>query len=253
MTRRVLLILALCLAAMTTYAYAMDPEGCIECHEMQLIVKAGQAYRNLRVAEKEYRLSSHGSLYCSDCHASETIVPHEPGNREAVCFEKCHSKGSIEEVRKVHTEKYYSYQDDIHYKEGIGCADCHSEFGKVKTYAMSLKCLTCHGKNGEGKGVLLVSTPVHGDLTGVGGVVTCGDCHSPHIPKEKRTEETLNCYRGSECHGNRVVRKIAVGGHLSSGGGRILGVIREAVRIVVVLFLLVGVGLILSGSRKNGR
>jgi hypothetical protein len=93
-------------------SYAMDPDGCLTCHQYPGMVTSKNTHeiKILHIDETRYLSSAHGRLGCKECHAVVQKVPHT-GDTAVECTTKCHL--SVAEQRKVHN---YSLKN-FHIKE----------------------------------------------------------------------------------------------------------------------------------------
>jgi hypothetical protein len=225
--------------------FASDPEGCMECHRLELVsMGEKKVIKPIYIDEESFKLSKHGDMYCSDCHSDAVQFPHRTTPETVSCLERCHGKSGEDEEQKIHMEKYYAYQEDVHFLLKYDCKECHTEFSSMNRLNASLMCLTCH-REGEREGKEIVfSTPVHGKLTGPGAIVFCVDCHTPHGLKPEGSPERLaerNCYRGVDCHGENITDKIYLGGHIQKkGGGIFIKIVQFFLQMLCVFFVILG-------------
>jgi hypothetical protein len=72
-------------------SFAMDPEGCLTCHQYPGLAKLTVAgtISILHINEAKYRASAHGKFACRKCHTSIEQVPHT-GQRQVDCTTECH-------------------------------------------------------------------------------------------------------------------------------------------------------------------
>lgn len=81
-------------------AFAMDPDGCLTCHQYPGMVTSDNTHtiKILHIDEKRYLSSAHGNLGCKQCHAVIEKVPHT-GAAQVECTTTCHLSDA--EQRKV--------------------------------------------------------------------------------------------------------------------------------------------------------
>lgn len=232
------------LLLLTSQCFASDTEGCMECHRL-FLVSTGQGGKgkHLYLDDKSLELSKHGTMHCSDCHTDAVQVPHPSTPETVSCLERCHVEEE-EDERKNHTEKYYAYQQDVHFINKYTCVECHTDFSSMSRQNASLLCLQCHrdGKSGD-KGISF-STPVHGKLIGEGAAVVCVDCHSSHVTEMENALERsamANCYRGFQCHGDWITEKVYLGSHgKESENGTFIRIVQWIFQIICISFIILG-------------
>ncbi len=231
---------------------ASDTEGCMECHRLSLVsVRAGDIGKLIYLTEKGEGGPRHRETYCSDCHTDALVIPHPSPPENVSCLERCHIKKDEDAIRDTHSRKYYAYQENAHFEKGYSCKSCHSEFSEKSSFHASLMCLQCHVEWGGGDRKLLLSTPVHGNLIGENALVQCVDCHTPHTGGGKKGIERTspsNCFRGSECHDERMLKKLYLGGHVKKG---VDSAVRTILRVAFTLFCVTLVALGTAVVWKN--
>jgi hypothetical protein len=70
---------------------AMDPEGCLTCHQYPGLVRQERPdqVKLLHIDENTYLKSPHAKLACTKCHAAIVKVPHT-GETKVQCATECH-------------------------------------------------------------------------------------------------------------------------------------------------------------------
>ena len=191
---RFLLVLSLmswALPALASNGMAIDPATCLECH--------GDV-----VSAKDFAASVHGQNACTSCHV------------EAVNLE-AHEEGKIipgkVDCARCHAEVVAKFKTSVHFKNGITCADCHTDIHTTKHWdkdkrVVVEKCTQCHDKEN------VYRNSVHGKAVFAGNqdAAACNDCHGLHAiqnlgdPKSlaNRKFHTQVCLK---CHANTAMMK----------------------------------------------
>ena len=141
-------------------AFAMDPDGCLTCHQYPGMVTSENTHdiKLLHIDEKRYLRSAHGRVGCKQCHAVVEKVPHT-GDTAVTCItSQCHANAA--ERRKI---RDYSLEN-FHIKEQSAiarledpssCRVCHplyphSQNNMVRAFlnlhAGFMVCSVCHIK-----------------------------------------------------------------------------------------------------------
>lgn len=219
-------------------ARAIDEEGCLFCHGLDMRSPAPERDgRDLRV--HELLGGMHAALFCSDCHPDARRAPHaaEPG--PAQCIGECH--GQTAGAKESHRRASYGGLSEPHRNissPDAPCRLCHRGTDKAGAHGAILsRCAGCH--TGERDSEL---RGVHARLAGPGGVALCGGCHVAH-PAASGGQKA-NC-DGAECHKSTTAGMRRLVGHKGGVAG---GRASEA----AVLVGIAAVGLI-AGRRLSPR
>jgi len=163
-------------------AMAIDPQDCLDCHEV--------ATNDLAPTyDSALAMSIHQDFDCTDCHTDIEDLPHDEVLPEVDCS-TCHDDTS--EIYKKHGRLDVTDGEDI-----PSCIDCHGRHdirsptnkkSRVNPINLPQTCGRCHEdidltKKHEilyGKAVEVYQSSVHGKaaLGGVYVAATCNDCHS---------------------------------------------------------------------------
>ena len=138
-------------------SFAMDPDGCLTCHQYPGMVTSENA-RNIKILhidETRYLSSAHGRLACKQCHAVVLKVPHT-GDTAVECTTQCHR--SKAEQRKV---RNYPLKD-FHIKEQSAIASLDD-----KSSCRVCHSLYPHSQNNMVRALLNLHT----------GFIVCSVCH----------------------------------------------------------------------------
>ncbi|PLX88569.1 MAG: cytochrome C [Desulfuromonas sp.] len=137
---------------------AIDPQTCLECHDVT-------------IDPDGYAASEHARIACTGCHTGLTdLQGHIAGNFdiERVTCVPCH---------KPESEQHFA---SAHMLAGIGCADCHTDIHRVRPWGgdKRLAVATCQGCH-DGRGY---EGSVHGRAVAAGNkdAAACHDCHHLH-------------------------------------------------------------------------
>ena len=138
---------------------AMDPDGCLTCHQYPGMVTTDSRHtiKVLHIDESRYLSSAHGRLACKQCHAVVEKVPHT-GDTAVECTTQCHL--SAAERRKVSNYPLSNF----HIKEqsaiasledNSSCRVCHSLYphsqnnmvrALLNLHTGFMVCSVCHLK-----------------------------------------------------------------------------------------------------------
>jgi hypothetical protein len=155
----VIVILSLLLPADSEVAFAMDPGGCLTCHQYPGLVKPEQSggFKALHIDEESYLKSPHGKTDCRECHTGVDKVPHT-GETKVNCTNGCHlaekDKKLIEnyDFKNSHS-KEKSYITSL--EDGSSCRECHRLYPHnkdnlarafINMHLGFMSCETCHIK-----------------------------------------------------------------------------------------------------------
>ncbi len=202
-------------------AGAIDEEGCLFCHALDLRAPAPERDgRDLRVSEPLGR--PHTALFCSDCHPDARRAPHaaEPG--PAQCIGECH--GQAAGSRDTHRGASYGGLSEAHRRlssPDAPCRLCHNGADKAATPGTIVeRCMGCHRTEDESE-----IRGVHARLAGGRVRGLCADCHRPHAPASARAGTTCD---GPACHqaaGPGMRRLVGHKGRIAGGRATEAGVV----------------------------
>ncbi len=155
-------------------ALAMDPDGCLTCHQYPGLVTLNDkhAIKILHIDENRYLKSAHGKLGCKQCHAVIEKVPHT-GDTEVECTTKCHLSDA--EQRKVRDHPLANF----HIKEQSAIASLEDDSSCRVCHA-----LYPHSQNNMVRALLNLHT----------GFMVCSVCHL----KKKNFPNSYYDWHGSE-------------------------------------------------------
>ncbi len=200
-------------------AQAVDEEGCLLCHGLDLRAAASEPDgRELRVREAVG--GSHDALFCSDCHPDARRAPHAAVPGPAQCIGECH--GEAAGARESHRRASYGGLSESH--RGLSTPDapcrlCHRATDRPGSRETVLaRCAGCHAgeRASERRGV-------HARLSGRGASGLCASCHVPHPATPgaaKAACDGAGCHKGVSDAMRRLVGHKArvAGGRLSEAG-----------------------------------
>ncbi|MFZ5980586.1 MAG: cytochrome b/b6 domain-containing protein [Candidatus Zixiibacteriota bacterium] len=177
-----LLLSAFIILTLTSTARGIDPQDCLDCHEVA-------AYDRAPTYDSALAMSIHKDFDCTDCHTAITDLPHEEILPDVYCG-TCHDDAV--EIYQKHGRLEVGIGEDI-----PTCIDCHGRHdirastdknSRVNPINLPETCGRCHEdinltKKHEilyGKAVEVYQSSVHGKaaLGGVYVAATCNDCHS---------------------------------------------------------------------------
>ncbi len=208
-------------------ARAVDEEGCLFCHGLDLRSAAPeQGGGDLRVREPVGGL--HDALFCSDCHPDARRAPHAAAPGAAQCIGACH--GQTAAASESHRRASYGGLSEPHRRLSspeAPCRLCHRATDRPGRPDQVLsRCAGCHAgeRASESRGV-------HARLSGRGGFGLCGGCHAAHpaAPGAART-----ACAGRECHQGVTAGMRRLVGHK----GRVPGGRASETGVVVALAVL---------------
>lgn len=211
LTRTYTLIALVVLALASSAAFGATNAECIMCHSASGLSKLGKSGQqvSLHVDEASFRVSVHGKMLCTDCHAdlAGQPFPHKT-DADGVKCSRCHKVANGSGNRKSHVMA--DYRDSVHGKavangdmDAPRCKDCHGSHDvrsrkdpQSRTYRSNIPktCSTCHSDsrithdhNMSAKGkTKLYENSVHGRaVTDEGSLAAavCTDCHGFHNVK----------------------------------------------------------------------
>lgn len=187
-------------------AAAVDEEGCLICHRLDLHKASADGGTSLKVADP--RIGSHEPLYCSDCHPDAKTAPHTDPPGPAGCVGACH--GSTATATESHRRAAFGGLTEAHRRISAPrapCLLCHAAPDAAgATGAIVRRCASCH--SGE---LSSVSRGVHHRLRSYEGGGMCASCHPSHRTAGKGS---VNC-GGPGCHERVTAGMRRLGGHAS--------------------------------------
>ncbi|MGA7616109.1 MAG: cytochrome c3 family protein [Thermoanaerobaculia bacterium] len=174
----------------------MTKEECLGCHSDPSLVQENPngSSRSVHVDPAKFDASVHGSLDCTDCHASIKDYPHESVTR--VDCGSCHSDEAEATNKGIHSTK-------IGGRTAATCYDCHGNHAiRPPSEKGALGCPKCHQSQNE-----KWQRSVHGRAAAKGDSLApqCSFCHGgheirPHTdPKAKTAVMNIPLLCGS-CH-----------------------------------------------------
>lgn len=205
-------------------ARAVDEEGCLFCHGLDLRSPAAHRDgRDLRVWES--LRGRHDALFCSDCHADARRAPHAATPGPAQCIGECH--GQTAGARDSHRRASYGGLSEPHRglsSPGAPCRLCHRASDKPGSPETILeRCAACHPaqRDSEIRGV-------HARLAGRGGFGLCVACHAAHPSGSGQAKAACGgpgCHQTVSAGMNRLVgHRGGVAGGRASEAGLVIGI-----------------------------
>lgn len=223
-------------------ASAVDEEGCLFCHALDLRSPAAHGNgRDLRVWEPAQ--GRHDSLFCSDCHADARRAPHAATPGPAQCIGECH--GQTAGAMDSHRRASYGGLTEPHRavsSPGAPCRLCHrATDGSGSAETILERCGACHPaeRDSELRGV-------HARSAGLRGFGLCVACHAAHPSGTGQAKATCG---GQGCHQTVSTGMTRLVGHRGAVAG---GRASEAGLLIGIAALGWIVGRRLSPSRRNG-
>ena len=140
---------------------AFDETGCLSCHGDQGLIKITEqeGKTSLYVDEEALLSSAHGSLDCTTCHTTDSLLLHSASNitplTELSMAEKCGS---------CHQDQSSQYLESTH---GASLAEGSTDVPS---------CTTCHSTGGDTHSIIGVSEPDSPVLRKT-IAQTCATCH----------------------------------------------------------------------------
>ncbi len=193
-------LLLVFIAMAPTISHAVDNKECFDCHGNQDILKMSddersgmvvpakqkQAQRprkfSLFVSDKKFKSSSHGELFCTDCHTDIREVPHSQKLAPVNC-RRCHRTATSQYAESGHAKvsgtlcfdchnphESRSYKDLSVAERSDICLQCHKRGGhewlpEREAHFSSLECGACHATGAEKKLVMFFSPSKRRPLT----------------------------------------------------------------------------------------
>lgn len=193
-------------------ARAVDEEGCLFCHGLDLRSAAsGRDGRDLRVWESPG--GYHDALFCSDCHTDARRAPHAAAPGPAQCIGDCH--GQTGASKEKHRRASFGGLTESHRNlssPGAPCRICHRAYDRAGATAGILeRCAGCHAGQRESE-----YGGVHARVSGRRGVDLCAGCHAAHPAGAVVAKATCGA---SGCHPAVTAGMMRLVGHK----GRIAG------------------------------
>lgn len=225
-------------------AMSDDQEGCLFCHGLGLVVRAGQEVRYIGVGE--HPGSAHASLYCSDCHPDAKVVPHPARPNPASCVGECH--GVTPSARDTHRRASVGAGVEAHRKASFPrgpCLLCHGGADRAGDKAAAdARCRGCHGEKEAD-----IRRGVHARVFSVPAANRCAACHPPHRGSAGAAAPSCD---GPACHAKVSPRMLRLAGHEKGAGSPIS--VRKGGRIGTFLGIAF-LGWLVGGrmSRSTGR
>ena len=108
---------------------AMDPEGCLTCHQYPGLATVKEAHKIniLHIDESRYAASSHGKLACRKCHTTIEKIPHT-GQLQVDCTTECHLSDKDKRlVAKQPLSRFHHKEQSaiIALQDPSSCRVCH--------------------------------------------------------------------------------------------------------------------------------
>lgn len=145
-------------------SHAMDPDGCLTCHQYPGLAtheKDGPV-KILHIDEEAYLASPHGGVKCRKCHTTIKSVPHT-GERRFNCATGCHIKDR-KKIEAVDLSTYPIHKGEKFAVTSLICGSCcrfchtlypHSADNHVRAFvnmhAGFILCEVCHLKKEKWK------------------------------------------------------------------------------------------------------
>ncbi len=228
--------------------FAVDEEGCLICHRLELRKASADGGASLKVADP--RGGVHEPLYCSDCHPDAKTAPHPVPPGPAGCVGACHGSGAT--AVESHRRAAFGGLTESHRRISAPrapCLLCHAAADAAGAGgAIVRRCSSCHA--GEYSSV---SRGVHHRLRPSEGAGMCSACHPAHRAAGKGS---VNC-SGAGCHERVTEGMRRLGGHASGRpSGRPVARIMEGAAFLSLAVLGGALGRLArrdAGSRGGGR
>jgi hypothetical protein len=230
-------------------AMAADQEGCLFCHRLE-IAKAASGVANLRVSEKEG--TSHGGLYCSDCHSDAKLTPHAVSPGPARCIDECHAAGAGA-VPESHRRAAFSGMTETHRRIAIPsspCKLCHKDGDPPSAKSpAAARCKGCHPGQASA-----VSEGVHARLSATLPGGGCAACHLPHPPGASgaRVETGATCKKAG-CHDAVTDKMKSLAVHGKGGPSERPGRAGALLAFGIAAILGILPGALLCGNRRGAK
>ena len=111
-------------------SFAMDPDGCLTCHQYPGLVTSDDTHniKILHIDEARYLRSPHGQLACKQCHTVIEKVPHT-GETQVDCTTKCHlTDAEKREVRNYPLHNFHIKEQSAiaSLDDKSSCRVCHA-------------------------------------------------------------------------------------------------------------------------------
>lgn len=193
-------------------ARAVDEEGCLFCHGLDIRAAAPEADgRDLRVREAIGGL--HDALFCSDCHPDARRAPHAGPPGGAQCIGECH--GQTAGAKESHRRASYGGLSEPH--RGLSspeapCRLCHRATDRVGRRDQVLaRCGSCHPREAESE-----SRGVHARFADRQGSGMCSGCHPAHPSAPGGAKAACG---GAGCHQQVTAGMTRLVGHKGTAAG----------------------------------
>lgn len=198
----------------------LSNDDCLGCHSDATATKdlGGGKTMSVHVDGAKFSPSIHGSLNCTDCHASIKDYPHE--NVQRVDCSACHTDVVAQYATSIHAKARASGDVDA-----ASCVDCHGKHdilpksdpkSSTNRFNIPRTCASCH-ENAKMTKSHPVPAPqviekyfegVHGKGTlekGLNVSAVCSDCHGAHNVLPKSNPESTISHKNvpntcRQCH-----------------------------------------------------
>lgn len=136
---------------------AMDPEGCLTCHQYPGLatLKENKRINILHIDEAKYAASAHGKFACRKCHTTVEKIPHT-GQLKVDCTTECHLTDSEKRlVAKQPLSRFHRKEQSaiIALQDPSSCRICHELYphsennmvrGLLNLHTGFMVCEVCH-------------------------------------------------------------------------------------------------------------
>jgi len=188
-------------AAAQASGYA-GSETCKDCHESQFVAFSKTAHGKLSKAG--WAEEKQG---CESCHGPGKAHAEAGGDKSLIkSVESLSPKQASETCLKCHAgkEDHNNYRRGAHWRNDVGCNDCHSPHGENTSPVKMLVrdepklCMECHTETRSH-----FQMPFRHRV--LEGFIDCSDCHNPHGGfEQKQTRLTAGADATClKCHGDK--------------------------------------------------
>jgi len=141
----------------TGSSLAMDPEGCLTCHQYPGLatVKEDKTLSILHIDESRYTASSHGKFACRKCHTTIEKIPHT-GQLQVDCTTECHLTDKEKRLVAKHPLSRFHRKEQsaiTTLQDPSSCRICHELYphsennmvrGLLNLHTGFMVCEVCH-------------------------------------------------------------------------------------------------------------
>ena len=178
---------------------AMDPEGCLTCHQYPGLTtwEKNDGIKILHINEAKYLKSSHGRFSCRACHAVVVKIPHT-GATQVECAATCHlSEEEKRRVERTPLNRFHSGEQSAiaELQDDSSCRVCHPLYphkennmvrALLNMHTGFMTCEVCHLNRQN-------FSSVYYDWTGAEIAQFTGDPYGTYYnPKLQKTHQSKN-------------------------------------------------------------